>query len=70
MESTQLGRAGPRTSRIGLGCMGMSDLYGPADRQESLATIHAALEAIVPPNAAAGERYNAVQMAHLGSEMG
>ena len=45
MESTQLGRAGPRTSRIGLGCMGMSDLYGPADRQESIATIHAALDA-------------------------
>jgi len=45
MESTQLGRAGPRTSRIGLGCMGMSDLYGPADRQESIATIHAAMDA-------------------------
>ncbi len=45
MESTQLGRDGPRTSRIGLGCMGMSDLYGPADRQESIATIHAALDA-------------------------
>jgi len=45
MESTQLGRAGPRTSRIGLGCMGMSDLYGPADRRESIATIHAALDA-------------------------
>jgi pyridoxine 4-dehydrogenase len=45
MESTQLGRHGPRTSRIGLGCMGMSDLYGPADRLESIATIHAALDA-------------------------
>jgi len=45
MESTQLGQAGPRTSRIGLGCMGMSDLYGPADRLESIATIHAALDA-------------------------
>jgi pyridoxine 4-dehydrogenase len=45
MESTNLGHAGPRTSRIGLGCMGMSDLYGPADRQESIATIHAALDA-------------------------
>jgi pyridoxine 4-dehydrogenase len=39
MESTH------RTSRIGLGCMGMSDLYGPADRAESIATIHAALDA-------------------------
>jgi pyridoxine 4-dehydrogenase len=45
MERPQLGRAGPRTSRIGLGCMGMSDLYGPADRLESIATIHAALDA-------------------------
>lgn len=45
MERPQLGRTGPRTSRIGLGCMGMSDLYGPADRLESIATIHAALDA-------------------------
>jgi aryl-alcohol dehydrogenase-like predicted oxidoreductase len=45
MQSTQLGQSGPRTSRIGLGCMGMSDLYGPADRAESIATIHAALDA-------------------------
>jgi aryl-alcohol dehydrogenase-like predicted oxidoreductase len=103
--------------------MGMSDLYGPADRLESIATIHAALDAgiklldtgdfygmghnemlirealagrpresvqisghwskdrqgdkdfrsldaIVPPNAAAGERYSPAQMAHLDSEMG
>jgi aryl-alcohol dehydrogenase-like predicted oxidoreductase len=45
MQSTTLGKSGPRTSRIGLGCMGMSDLYGPADRTESIATIHAALDA-------------------------
>jgi pyridoxine 4-dehydrogenase len=45
MQSTQLGRNGPHTSRIGLGCMGMSDLYGPADRLEAIATIHAALDA-------------------------
>jgi pyridoxine 4-dehydrogenase len=32
-------------ARIGLGCMGMSDLYGPADRTESIATLHAALDA-------------------------
>jgi aryl-alcohol dehydrogenase-like predicted oxidoreductase len=41
----RLGRYGPELSSIGLGCMGMSDFYGPADRAESLATIHAALEA-------------------------
>ena len=33
------------TTRLGLGLMGMSDLYGPADRGESIATIHAALDA-------------------------
>jgi aryl-alcohol dehydrogenase-like predicted oxidoreductase len=45
MKTTQLGSTGPQVARLGLGCMGMSDLYGPADRKESLATIHAALEA-------------------------
>ena len=41
----QLGANGPTVSAIGLGCMGMSDIYGPADREESIATIHAALDA-------------------------
>lgn len=45
MKIRHLGQKGPVTSAIGLGCMGMSDLYGPADRRESIATIHAALEA-------------------------
>ena len=40
-----LGKNGPPVSEIGLGCMGMSDLYGPADDTESMATIHAALDA-------------------------
>jgi aryl-alcohol dehydrogenase-like predicted oxidoreductase len=45
MQTRQLGRAGPTVSAIGLGCMGMSGTYGPADEAESIATIHAALEA-------------------------
>src|SRR6188508_1702857 len=40
-----LGNNGPSVSDIGLGCMGMSDLYGPPDDTESVATIHAALDA-------------------------
>lgn len=45
MHTRRLGTTGPTTSAIGLGCMGMSDFYGPADRAESLATIGAALDA-------------------------
>jgi aryl-alcohol dehydrogenase-like predicted oxidoreductase len=45
MEQRQLGAAGPHVAALGLGCMGMSDFYGPADRDESLATIRAALDA-------------------------
>ncbi|GIL40909.1 aldo/keto reductase [Roseiterribacter gracilis] len=45
MERRTLGRTGPQTSGLGLGTMGMSDFYGPADRQESIATLHAALDA-------------------------
>ena len=39
MNTRQLGRTGPTTSALGLGCMGMSDLYGPADRGQALATL-------------------------------
>ncbi|MFG2448434.1 aldo/keto reductase [Streptomyces sp. NPDC048512] len=45
MQTRPLGTTGPQVSALGLGCMGMSALYGDADRAESVATIHAALEA-------------------------
>ena len=45
MNTRALSPRGPTVSEIGLGCMGMSDLYGPADDGESIATIHAALDA-------------------------
>lgn len=41
----RLGTTGPEVFPLGLGCMGMSDLYGPADRTESIATLHAAFDA-------------------------
>lgn len=45
MDYVTLGKTGPTVSALGLGCMGMSGMYGPADCAESIATIHAALEA-------------------------
>jgi len=45
MQQRKLGTFGPFVSALGLGAMGMSDFYGPADRNESIATIHAALDA-------------------------
>ncbi|MCU0555035.1 MAG: aldo/keto reductase [Syntrophales bacterium] len=45
MKTRQLGRNGPVVSAIGLGCMGMSEFYGPRDEAESVATIHRALDA-------------------------
>jgi aryl-alcohol dehydrogenase-like predicted oxidoreductase len=45
VSTVQLGRGGPEVSRAGLGLMAMSGVYGPAEERESIATIHAALEA-------------------------
>lgn len=45
LHRRNLGTTGPATAPLGLGCMGMSDMYGPSDRAESIATIHAALDA-------------------------
>ncbi|MFC7976349.1 aldo/keto reductase [Streptomyces cinereoruber] len=45
LPTRRLGATGPRVSALGLGCMGMSALYGESDRAESIATIHAALDA-------------------------
>src|ERR1017187_5548827 len=44
MQQRTLGPNGPRVSAIGLGCMGMSECYGPADDVESISTIHRAIE--------------------------
>lgn len=44
MEQRSLGGEGLRVSALGLGCMGMSEFYGPGNEQESIATIHRALD--------------------------
>jgi len=44
-ETRRLGASGPAVFPLALGCMGMSGMYGPADETESIATIHAALDA-------------------------
>jgi aryl-alcohol dehydrogenase-like predicted oxidoreductase len=45
MKKRKLGKSGLEVSALGLGCMGMSEFYGPLDDQESIATLHAALDA-------------------------
>ncbi|MDF5757290.1 aldo/keto reductase [Spongiactinospora sp. TRM90649] len=44
MINRRLGNGGPEVAAIGLGCMGMSEFYGPADEKESIAVIHRALD--------------------------
>ncbi len=64
MERVNLGKSGRRVSRIGLGCMGMSGMYGASDEAQAVATIRA----VLPAAAVAGARYDAAQMSHLDSE--
>ena len=45
MQTRRIGQHGPEVSALGLGCMGMSGVYGAADETESVATVHAALDA-------------------------
>ena len=44
MDRRTLGTQGLETSMIGLGCMGMSEFYGDSDDEQSIATIHRAIE--------------------------
>jgi len=44
IPTRRLGAEGPEVSAIGLGCMGMSEFYGPADEKESISTIHLAID--------------------------
>ena len=53
-QPRKLGRTGPAVFPIALGCMGMSGTYGPADEPESLATIHAAIDAGALPSSTPG----------------
>jgi len=44
MQTTTLGKSGIEVSRIGLGCMGMNPIYSPPSEEESIATLHRAIE--------------------------
>ena len=44
MQTRQVGRSGLEVSALGLGCMGMSEFYGPSGEAEGIDTIHRAIE--------------------------
>ena len=44
MNTRKLGASGPVVSQLGLGCMGMSGVYGPAEDEESISTIQEAID--------------------------
>lgn len=44
MNKRKLGKHGLEVAELGLGCMGMSEFYGPADEGKAIATLHRALE--------------------------
>ena len=70
LPKRKLGRQGLEVSLIGLGCMSMSESYGPADEPESVATLHRALDlgcmlaldAALDPAKISGKRYADVLM--------
>lgn len=59
METRKLGKSGLAVSAIGLGCMGMSEFYGPRDDSEQI-------DVVAPKGAAAGPRYSQHMMQLVG----
>jgi aryl-alcohol dehydrogenase-like predicted oxidoreductase len=56
MQYIKLGNSTEKLSVIGLGCIGMRYAYGPADKKESITTLHSALDLGINSNV--GARYN------------
>jgi aryl-alcohol dehydrogenase-like predicted oxidoreductase len=57
MQTVPFGSRGLAVSRQGLGCMGMSEVYGRGDDHESVATIHRVLERLAQVGVGKGDRY-------------